>query len=186
MKKGNLLSVFIFIGCTVLTLSCSQKKGIGSIIEDAEMQLIKTKQALMELGIKSEAYVKLIYRVDSLTSLLDNAKPHITNNWFRGMDKPYEDILRDLAREGYDITNFQNGVFEPKPKGLLIILKNNWNSEEVNKLKAVILKTLPSEPSVGQDSVLKWTTPEYDCSIGRSITDNEAKIGLVFMLSDTL
>lgn len=187
-------SVILLISMTVIT-ACSHddyyiwKKG------KLEWQLHLVDSASRSLAIKMEDYTKedikfkdrLQYLHDSLTKEYENVKLHIEADWYKGLNRPYENILNNLTKQGYNLTDFIERDFVPYrdtdpdkyQKILSIELKTDWNMEDVTKIKNIIMKTLPFEPEVNEYSYMTWFTTIYDIQMYE--TGRTHKIRIIFL-----
>jgi len=126
------------------------------------------KKLLIELFI-------LIILISTLK--LFSSCSHHKNDWFKGQDRPYEKILIDLTKQGYNLTNYKDET--PDRKILSIQLSNEWNMEDVNKIKSIIMKTFHFEPKIGISHIpdgreitsMIWTGSKYDVYIHESAFD---------------
>ncbi|MCJ7449417.1 MAG: hypothetical protein MUO72_17210 [Bacteroidales bacterium] len=188
-------SVILLISMTVIT-TCSHddyyvwKKG------KLEWQLHLVDSASRSLAIKMEDYTKedikfkdrLQYLHDSLTKEYENVKLHIEVDWYKGLNRPYENILNNLTKQGYILTDFVDRNFVPylnedpdkNQKILSIDLKTDWNMEDVTKIKNIIMKTLPFEPVVNEYSYMTWFATKYDVQMYE--TGRTHKIRIIFLI----
>jgi hypothetical protein len=160
-----------------------------------EWQLHLVDSASRSLAIKMEDYTKedikfkdrLQYLHDSLTKEYENVKLHIEVDWYKGLNRPYENILNNLTKQGYNLTDFVDRDFVPYrvidldkyQKILSIELKTDWNMEDVTKIKNIIMKTLPFEPEVNEYSYMTWFTTIYDIQMYE--TGRTHKIRIIFL-----
>jgi hypothetical protein len=116
-------------------------------------------------------------QIDTLTNKLEKLNYRLKNNWFKGQNRPYKQILAGLKREGYDLTNYTDESSDRKE--LSIQLANEWNMEEVNKIKNIIMRTLSFEPKVcmshlpdGKEVIsMIWAGSKYDACVSQSGLD---------------
>jgi hypothetical protein len=190
-------SAILIISMTMIT-SCSHddyyvwKKG------KLEMLLRSVDSALRSLEIKTEDYTKEDFKLedklqhlhDSLTKEYENVKLHIEVDWYKGLNRPYENILKNLTKQGYNLTDFVEKDFVPfipyvvedpheYQKILSIDLKTDWNMEDVTKIKNIIMKTLPFEPEMNKYSYMTWIATKYDIQMYE--TGGTHKIRIIFM-----
>lgn len=161
-----------------------------------EWQLHLVDSASRSLAIKMEDYTKedikfkdrLQYLHDSLTKEYENVKLHIEVDWYKGLNRPYENILNNLTKQGYILTDFVDRNFVPylnedpdkNQKILSIDLKTDWNMEDVTKIKNIIMKTLPFEPVVNEYSYMTWFATKYDVQMYE--TGRTHKIRIIFLI----
>lgn len=116
-------------------------------------------------------------QIDTLNKKLEKLNCRLKNNWFKGQNRPYKQILASLKREGYDLTNYTDEGSDRKK--LSIQLANEWNIEEVNKIKNIIIKTLSFEPKVdisrlpdGKEvTSMIWAGSKYNACVSQSGLD---------------
>ena len=129
---------------------------------------------------------KLQHLHDSLTKEYENVKLNIEGDWYKGQNRPYEVILNNLTKQGYILTDFEERNFVPfgdeKPdkykKLLSIDLKNDWNMEDATKIKNIIIKPFPFEPTVDKYATMTWTGSKYDVQLYET---SGGKIRIIFM-----
>jgi hypothetical protein len=98
--------------------------------------------------------------------------------WYKARSLPFEPVLTELAKS-YDVNSFrfwkptdtinylyQTDMFLLPP----VYMRHSGNSEDFNKIKTIIMKTLLSEPIVTKDSDgeidnILWTGPDYDTKV---------------------
>jgi hypothetical protein len=136
----------------------------------------------------SQRLASLERRIDSLMKLNDFEKAQplalelnalkweaiLANPFWK--ERPYAKILIDLSKV-YVLTNYEDFVpaSTDSYKTILQIFPISkdpenlgglkWNMEDVNKIKVVIMKTLPFEPEVGKNSKLTWTASKYEIEV---------------------
>jgi lambda repressor-like predicted transcriptional regulator len=112
--------------------------------------------------------------IDSLNTKLGKLNCKLKNAWFRGQNRPYKRILAGLKKQGYDLTNYADKGCDRKE--LYIQLENEWNMEEVNKIKNIIINILFVEPKVcishlpdGKEvTSMIWADSKYDAYVYQS------------------
>lgn len=178
MKKSHFISyVFaIIIFPVLITFSCSNHSKVTVKQDKIERRLKLTSDPLTNEFLKGPPQIlianpKAKVKIDSLTRKLAKLNHQIHNAWYIGDNRPYKRILVGLKRQGYDITNYTEEG--DNKKVLCIKLDNEWNSEEVNKIKNIVAKTIFSEPKVfmsqlpggKQVTSMTWTSPKYIANI---------------------
>ncbi|MGA1978602.1 MAG: hypothetical protein ABSG89_12215 [Bacteroidales bacterium] len=179
MKKllFNSLVFIVLIITAIFASSCSNKK--TRFKEDkVEMRLHLSNAVPTEL-IKPPARNIIVHykgslTVDTLVKKLAKVNHRLKNDWFRGQNRPYKKILVALNKQGYNLTNYLDKG--PDRKELFIQLANEWNLEDVNNIKNIIMNALFFEPRVctsrlpdGKDVItMIWTGSKYNAYVFQS------------------
>jgi hypothetical protein len=164
-----------------------QIKSVSSALRSVEIRMENSYLKGENYAINSKSTGNLEHQLDSLTKEYEKIKLHIERDWYKGLKRPYEKILNNLTKQGYDLTDFEDSNFVPygdeKPdkyqKILSIYLKPKWNMEDATKIKNLIMKTLPFEPEVDKYSAMKWTSSKYDVEMYKT---GGSKIKIMFMI----
>jgi hypothetical protein len=174
LKKLHVISlVFTTLIISVLiTSSCSNHNKVTIKQDKIERRLKLTSDPLTNEFLKGQPQILIgnpnsKIKIDSLTRKLAKLNHQIHNAWYIGDNRPYKRILVGLKRQGYDITNYTEEG--DNKKVLCIKLENEWNREEVNKIKNIVARTIFSEPKVfmsqlpdgRQVTSMTWTSPKY-------------------------
>jgi hypothetical protein len=171
IRKSNLLKFLIgliLIGSVNGFLSCSQKSSSNQSNKQRIGKLEKEIDSLIKIG--------RIENVRPLALELNKLKQDllISDPFWEG--RPYEKIVDELAKQ-YNLIESED--FEPVStdtyKTILQIFPyvsdpNNprpveWNMEDANKIKKIIMKTLAFEPEIDEYSSMAWTASKYDIEI---------------------
>jgi hypothetical protein len=163
----------------IISSACSHNKKVALKEDKIELRLRLVSNPLtVELLKPSTRNLTVNHntklKIDSLTIKLDKLNCRLKNNWFKGQNRPYRQILAGLKRQGYDITNYTDKCSDRKE--LSIQLENEWNMEEVNKIKNIFMRTLPFEPKVCMSHLpdgkevtsMIWAGSKYDAYVYQS------------------
>ena len=181
MKRQSFISLafitlIIFI---IISSACSHHKRVALKGDKVELRLRLGNNPLTAEIIKPSprhlaANHKTNLQIDSITIKLDKLNNRLRNNWFKGQNRPYRQILASLKRQGYDITNYTDNGCDRK--ALSIQLTNEWNVEEVNKIKTIFIRSLSFEPKVCMSHLpdgkevtsMIWAGSKYDAYVYQS------------------
>jgi hypothetical protein len=180
MKKLLFISLVFttLISSIIITSACSHNKVV--LKEDKierRLRLVNnplTDELLKQAPRRNMVNYKTNLQIDSLNTKLVKLNCKLKNAWFIGQNRPYKRILASLRKQGYDITNYTdngNGRNE-----LSIQLANEWNMEEVNRIKNIIRGILFVEPKIcvshppeGKEvTSMIWAGSKYDASVYQS------------------
>jgi hypothetical protein len=178
----NSLVVTTLISSIIMTFACSHNKVV--LKEDKierRLRLVNnplTDELLKQAPRKNLVNYKTNLQIDSLNTKLVKLNCKLKNAWFRGQNRPYKRILISLRKQGYDITNYTDNGYDRKK--LHIQLANEWNMEEVNKIKFIIKGILFVEPKIcvshlpeGKEvTSMIWAGSKYDACVSQSISDD--------------
>jgi hypothetical protein len=183
MKRLLFISlVFITLVCSIIiTSACSHNKVV--LKEDKiERRFRLSNNPIADALLRPQPRTVNVnqntkLQLDSLNKKMQKLNCRIKNNWFKGDNRPYKKILTGLKRKGYDITNYTEEGFDRKV--LSIQLENEWNTEEVNKIKNIFMRTLFFEPKVcslrlpdGKEvTSIIWTGSKYNACVSQSVSD---------------
>lgn len=172
--KSNVVKLIIGLAMLVSIigiLSCSQKSGN---IQSNKLRLQKLEKEIDSLTISGEFdKVRLLYI--ELNKL--KREVILSNPFWKG--RPYAQIMDELAKQ-YNLIESED--FEPTStnsyKTILQIFPYNidpnnskrveWNMEDANKIKKIIMKILTFEPEVDEYSSMTWTASKYDIEISKT------------------
>ena len=187
----NSLVLTALISSVIITSACSHHKKVALKEDKIERRLRLTNNPITDELLKSSprnlsVNHKTKIPIDSLNKKLEKLNRQIKNDWFKGQNRPYKKILIGLKKAGYNITNYIEEGYERKE--LYIHLANEWNTEEVNKIKNIIMKTLSFEPKVSISQLpdgkevtsMIWAGSKYNAQIYQSGLD-----GLIHLSFET-
>jgi hypothetical protein len=181
MKKllFNSLVFTTLLSPVIIASACSQHKKVVIKEDKVELRLRIANNPLTNELLKQPPQILIVnpntkIHLDSLTNKLQKLNHKLQNNWFKGDNRPYKKILVGLKRQGYDLTNYKDECFDRKE--LSIQLANEWNIEEVNKIKNIIMTTLSFEPKVCMSRLpdgkevtsMTWTGSKYNTCVSQS------------------
>jgi hypothetical protein len=180
MKKllFNSLVFTTLINSIIITSACSHNKVV--LKEDKierRLRLVNnplTDELLKQAPRRNLVDYKTNLQIDSLNTKLVKLNGKLKNAWFIGQNRPYKRILSGLRKQGYDITNYTDNGYGKKE--LYIQLANEWNVEEVNRIKNIIRSILFVEPKIcvshlpeGKEvTSMIWAGSKYDASVYQS------------------
>ena len=163
----------------IIISACSQQKKVVIKEDKVELRLRIANNPLTTELLKQPPRTLIVnpktkVHLDSLTNKLGKLNHKLQNDWFKGDNRPYKKILVGLKRQGYDLTNYKDECFDRKE--LSIQLANEWNIEEVNKIKKIIMGTLSFEPKVcmsllpdgKQVTSMTWAGSKYNTCVSQS------------------
>jgi hypothetical protein len=181
MKK--LLSILLvcttLISAVIITSSCSHRSKVALKEDKIERRFRLSKNPLADVLLKPQPRNPIVNRntklqIDSINKKLEKLNRRLKNDWFKGQNRPYKRILVGLKKEGYDLTNYVDKGCDRKE--LYIQLANEWNMEEVNKIKNIIMSSLFFEPKVSVSHLpdgkevtsMIWAGSKYDAQVFQS------------------
>jgi hypothetical protein len=181
---------FLFISSAFATLiipviissACSHRNNTSLKEDKIERRLRLANNPLTGELLKPEPWNLMVnhktrLQIDSINKRLVKLNRQIKNDWFRGQNRPYRKILVGLKKQGYDLTNYTDKGCDRKE--LFIQLANEWNIEEVNKIKKIIIGIQSFEPKVctlhlpeGKEiTSMIWAGSKYDAQVYQSGVD---------------
>jgi hypothetical protein len=172
--------VFTTLIISVITSSaCSHQKKVALKEDKIERRFRLSNNPLADALLKPQPRTTIAnhstkFQLDSINKKLEKLNCRLKNNWFKGDNRPYKQILTGLKRQGYDITNYAEE--DSERKALSIQLENKWNTEEVNKVKNIFMRSLSFEPKVctsrlpdGKEvTSIVWTGSKYNACVSQS------------------
>jgi len=166
-SRSNLFKLLLglaLIGSVNGLLSCSQKSSNTESNKQRIGKLEKEIDSLLKIG--------RIENIRPLALELNKLKRDllISDPFWKG--RPYEKIIDELAKQ-YDLIESED--FEPSSLQIFphVSDPNNpkrveWNMEDANKIKKIIMKTLTYEPEIDEYSSMTWTASKYDIEISKT------------------
>ena len=166
----------------IISSACSHHNKVALKEDKIELRLRLSNNPMTTELLKQPPRTLIVnpdtkIHLDSLTNKLEKLNHKLQNDWFKGDNRPYKKILVGLKRKGYDLTNYKDECCDRKE--LSIQLANEWNIEEVNKIKNIIMTTLSLEPKVCMSRLpdgkevtsMTWAGSKYNACVSQSGLD---------------
>ena len=188
------MKILIFVSTIIILVACSsnsEKQTAAKLIAmenqiDSLKSAVRTAEIKLESTVNTKTIQSKFTSEDKLTAVTKEYQALLlTTSWYKGRELPFEPMLVGLEKT-YKITDFVVwfAKSDEYKRTYQILLPNEWNMEDVTKIKTIIMKTFKFEPSaknirMGESTQLKWTGSTFDVELYESVNN---KIGLNFIL----